>query len=152
MAAIDLATLRQWARIPHREDDPALAHAAEAAEAELENRTGWVASVGTRTQYVAAEPSNLLQQIEKQPCTQAMLGDVELDLVSIYGLTYAKMPAGTEYPCTLDLEVGGALPPVIRLLLLIRATQLVNERGDDRSPASGGYWDNVTAAMGRGIN
>lgn len=39
--ALDLAKFRNWARIPHTEDDPAIGIAWSAAVRELEERTGW---------------------------------------------------------------------------------------------------------------
>lgn len=157
MAYLDVTTAREWARIAHREDDPAIAIAADAAEAELEARTGWVVTADTeRTQWVESYPSEGRVLLRRQPVTAAedALTSTALDLTNINGLVYAELTGEETYPLTITLTCGSglaAIQPLLKAALLTRVTQLIAYRGDDTQAPASAYWDNICAMMGKGI-
>lgn len=157
MSYLDTATAREWARIAHREDDPAIAIAAAAAEAELELRTGWVVTADTeRSQHVESYPAGGRVLAWRQPVTLAVdaATDEELDLITINGLTYFELTGEETYPVTVTLTCGGGIDSVnalLRAALLTRVAQLTAYRGDDTAPPADTYWNNICTMMGKGI-
>jgi hypothetical protein len=157
--AIDIAKVRAWSRKGHQLDDPALQIAWEAAQRELEMRTGWCADPVTRTQYVAAEPDNVerLLRLERQPATAATYVDSasatqSLTLVTINGIQYAKFPDALTYPLTITVSAGtNTLNPLLEMALLQRTIQLEASRGDDTQTLPGAYWDRICSMIGKGI-
>jgi hypothetical protein len=151
MASITVAEAKAHARIAHTLDDVAVANAIDAAEAELEMRTGWCVNSGTRTQYVAAYPSDGLLALRRQPVTAASIGSTALTLVDIDGLMFATMPGSQTYPCTVTMTVTPSGNGLLKVALLQRVAELVSRRGDDTQAPSSAYWDNICAALGKGI-
>lgn len=157
MAYTDLSTAREWARIAHREDDPAIDIAVAAAEAELEARTGWVVAPDTeRTQWVESYPQEGRVLLRRQPVTAAedAATSTALDLIDINGVMYAELTGSETYPLTITLTCGngtGSLQPLLKAALLTRITQLIAYRGDDTQAPASAYWDNICAMMGKGI-
>lgn len=157
--AIDIAKVRNWSRKGHQLDDPALQLAWEAAQRELELRTGWCVDPVTRTQYVLAEPDNDERRLrlERQPATAATYVDSasvvqSLTLVTINGLQYALLPDGLDYPLVVTISAGtNTLNPLLEMALLQRTIQLEASRGDDTNTLPGVYWDRICAMLGKGI-
>ena len=158
---LDLAKFRNWARIPHTVDDPAIQLAYTAAVRELEERTGWCYDSVSRTQYVAEEPKEINEKklvlLARQPAT---LPTVTINLVitglstyTINGLVYADMDvAGIEYPTVITYTAGnGTINELLEMALLQRVTQLVNSRGDDTQALASDYWDRICPMMGKGV-
>jgi hypothetical protein len=157
---LDLAKFRNWARIPHTVDDPAIVLSYHAAVREMETRTGWCMDPVTRTQYVPTEPMNTekLLLLTRQPATAATTVDknaqtVTLTLVTINGLQYASLDEDDlEYPLVVTISAGsGTIDPLLEMALLHRVTQHVNSRGDDTQTLPSDYWDRISAMMGKGI-
>ena len=157
--AIDYATVRNWARKGHSEDDPALRLAWDSAVRELEQRTGWCADPVTRTQYIATEPtdSERLVRLERQPVTAATYVDSNsvtqsLTLKLVNGISYAVMPSSVSFPLTITVSAGNnTLDALLEMALLQRTVQLEASRGDDMTTLPGEYWNRICAMLGKGI-
>lgn len=155
---LDVAKYRNWARIPHSEDDPAIQIAWEAAARELEERTGWCIDPVTRTQYVASEPVGKMVLLARQPVTSVTCVDddavtVSLTIETKEGLQYASLKKDNiSYPLVLTVNAGSnTLNPMLEMALLQRVAQHVQGRGDDTVPLSSDYWDRICPMMGKGI-
>lgn len=157
---LDVAKFRNWARIPHTIDDPAIVLSYAAAVRELEERTGWCYDTVTRSQYVAEEPEERggekLLLLSRQPATFASTGIAPnitvFTLVEINGLQYAQIPDGLTYPLTITISAGnGTINELLEMALLQRVTQLVNSRGDDTQTLPGDYWDRICPMFGKAI-
>jgi len=157
---LDVAKFRNWARIPHTIDDPAIVLSYAAAVRELEERTGWCYDTVTRAQYVAEEPpereGEKLLLLSRQPATSASTGIAPnitvFVLVEINGLQYAQIPDGLTYPLTITIGAGnGTINELLEMALLQRVTQLVNSRGDDTQTLPGDYWDRICPMFGKAI-
>jgi hypothetical protein len=157
---LDLAKFRNWARIPHTYDDPAIQLAYLSAVREMEERTGWCYDSVTRTQYVGVEPTNTekLLLLSRQPVTAATTVDknsatVTLTLVTINGLQYASLDEDDlEYPLVVTMTAGnGTINELLEMALLHRVTQHVASRGDDTQTLASDYWDRICPMMGKGI-
>lgn len=151
MPSITVAQARDYARIPHTLDDTAIGYAIEAAEVELEMRTGWCVNAGSRTQYVKEAPVDDLLLLSRQPVSAAAIGATSLTLVEIDGLKYATMPSSQSYPCTVTITVTAATNTLLKLALLQRITETVSRRGDDTVAPASAYWDNICRMLGKGI-
>lgn len=157
---LDVAKFRNWARIPHTIDDPAIVLSYAAAVRELEERTGWCYDQVTRAQYVAEEPEERggvkLLLLSRQPATSASTGIAPnitiFTLVEINGMVYAQIPDGLTYPLTVTIGAGnGTINELLEMALLQRVTQLVNSRGDDTQTLPGDYWDRICPMFGKAI-
>ena len=157
---LDIAKFRNWARIPHTIDDPAIVLSYAAAVRELEERTGWCYDQVTRAQYVAEEPEERggvkLLLLSRQPATLASTGAPNpitvFNLVEINGMVYAEIPDGLIYPLTVTVTAGnGKINDLLEMALLQRVTQLVNSRGDDTQTLPGDYWDRICPMFGKAI-
>ena len=151
MASITVSEARTYARIAHTGDDAAIAVAIDAAETELEMRTGWCVNAGTRTQYVASKPADWLLKLERQPASAAAIGSTALELVTIGGLVHAKIPDTTVFPVTVTVTVSASPNTLLKLALLQRVTETVQRRGDDTSAPSSAYWDNICTMLGKAV-
>lgn len=153
MASITVAQAREYARIPVSQtaDDNAISYAIEAAEVELEMRTGWCVNSGTRTQYVKEEPVDGMLLLSRQPASAAAIGATSLTLVEIDGLKYAEMPSSQTYPCTVTITVTATSNTLLKMALLQRIVELVSRRGDDTVAPASAYWDNICRMLGKGI-
>ena len=153
MASITVAQAREYARIPVSQtaDDNAISYAIEAAEVELEMRTGWCVNSGTRTQYVKEEPVDGMLLLWRQPASAAAIGVTSLTLVEIDGLKYATMPSAQTYPCTVTITVTATSNTLLKMALLQRIVELVSRRGDDTVAPASAYWDNICRMLGKGI-
>ena len=165
--ALDLAKFRNWARIPHTDDDPSIQIAWSAAVRELEERTGWCVESVTRTQWVPQAPvtiyGGLYLRLERQgdlAGTTATYSDsttVPLTgtcaKIQINGLVYVDMEIDAlTYPVTLTVTAGNAaLNPLLEMALLQRVAHHVASRGDDTVALDSTYWDRITGMMGKGI-
>ena len=165
--ALDLAKFRNWARIPHTDDDPSIQIAWSAAVRELEERTGWCVESVTRTQWVPVAPltiyGGLYLRLERQGdlagTTVTYSDDAATPLtgtcakIMINGLVYVDMEISLlTYPVTLTVTAGNAaLNPLLEMALLQRVAHHVASRGDDTVALDSTYWDRITGMMGKGI-
>ena len=165
--ALDLAKFRNWARIPHTDDDPSIQIAWSAAVRELEERTGWCVESVTRTQWVPSAPvtiyGGLYLRLERQgdlagttvtysdSATTPLTGTCAK--IMINGLVYVDMEISLlTYPVTLTVTASNAaLNPLLEMALLQRVAHHVASRGDDTVALDSTYWDRVTSMMGKGI-
>jgi hypothetical protein len=165
--ALDIAKFRSWARIPHNEDDPAIAICWAGAVRELEERTGWCVESVTRTQWVPSAPltiyGGMYLKLERQgdlagtTATYSDSATVPLTgtcaKIMINGLVYVDMEISLlTYPVTLTVTAGNAaLNPLLEMALLQRVANHVASRGDDTIALDSTYWDRITGMMGKGI-
>jgi hypothetical protein len=163
--ALDLAKFRNWARIPHTEDDPAIGIAWSAAVRELEERTGWCVESVTRKQWVPAAPVTIYGGLYLRLERQGDLAGTTVNYVdgagltgqcskiTINGLIYVDMDIpDLTYPVTLTVTASNAaLNPMLEMALLQRVAHHVASRGDDTIALDSTYWDRITSMMGKGI-
>lgn len=157
MAILTVDEAREYCRIPHREDDPAIQLAIDAAEAELERFAGIASGATTYTQYVDAYPVDGLLLIEKCPPASATYdggGDFDgtpVELQPRRGAWYAVLSEAAIYPLKLSVTTTASTDAYVRQVLLARVAELVSRRGDDAAPGDAAYWKNAMAGIASGV-
>lgn len=158
MAILTVDEAREYCRIPHREDDPAVQLAIDAAEAELERFAGIATSAATYTQYVDAYPVDGLLLLERAPVTAALYdgGGDDFDGESVEvqnrrGAYYGVVSGAATYPLKVTLTTAATVDAYVRQVLLARVAELVSRRGDDAAPGDAAYWKNAMAGIASGV-
>lgn len=158
MAILTVDEAREYCRIPHREDDPAIQLAIDAAEAELERFAGIASGATTYTQYVDAYPVDGLLLLEKGPPYEAVYdggGDdfdgTSAELQQRRGAWYAVLSEAATYPLKLSVTTTASTDAYVRQVLLARVAELVSRRGDDAAPGDAAYWKNAMAGIASGV-